>query len=289
MAKKKVEEPRNKVKQAEQITVMRSQVNFAPYNPRKITPEAEKLLRDNLKRVGLLGGIVWNRATGNLVGGHQKVRQMDVINRYDPNKPETDYPFRVEVTDLTEKEEKEQNLFLNNKNAQGQYDDDMLRQMLDGIDYTLAGFDDFDLQLLGFGDAAETAAAFSDVQWRESQITGVGYEADEEAQRNDEMAERSAAFKSEAENNKIDRSKNFYEDTPENQLARHAEIQKIKDRIERQNDVSKDGGLLSYVTLSFKSPSETDGFLAMFGYPPGTKYIDGAEFMNRVEFGEESE
>ena len=63
----------NKVRQAEQITVRRSDIHAAPYNPRKITPEAAKLLKDNLKRVGLLGGIVWNRTTGNIVSGHQKV------------------------------------------------------------------------------------------------------------------------------------------------------------------------------------------------------------------------
>ena len=75
-------EPVNKVQQAEVRQVMRSQITLAAYNPRKITPEARKLLKDNLKRVGLLGGIVWNEDTGNLVSGHQRVSVMDEINRY---------------------------------------------------------------------------------------------------------------------------------------------------------------------------------------------------------------
>lgn len=277
----------NKVAQAEQITVKRSDIHAAPYNPRKITPEAAKMLKDNLKRVGLLGGIVWNRTTGNIVSGHQKVAQMDAINRYDPDNPDTDYEFRVEVVDFDEKTEKEQNLFMNNRNAQGEYDDDMLRKMMEGIDYTYAGFDDFDLQLLGLGDTQEVVAAYSDTQWTEGQITGTGHGAAEDAQLNEEAAKKSQQFKDAEENTKVDRSSNFYADTPENQLARHAEIQKIKDRIVKQNDIEKDGGVLSYAIISFQSPSELETFLTEFGYPPGTKYINGKEFLHKLEFGDD--
>lgn len=277
----------NKVSQAEQITVRRSDIHEAPYNPRKISPEAAKLLKDNLKRVGLLGGIVWNRATGNIVSGHQKVAQMDAINRYDPNDPDTDYEFRVEVVDFDEKTEKEQNLFMNNRNAQGVFDDDMLRTMLDGIDYKYAGLDDFDLQLLGLGDTQDVAASYSDTQWTEGQLTGTGHGAAEDAEVNEEAARKSLEFKTAEENTKVDRSQNFYEDTPDNQLARHAEIQKIKDRIERQNDIDKDGGVLSYAIISFQSPSECASFLEQFGYPAGTKYINGKEFLHKLEFGDE--
>lgn len=278
----------NKVFQAPQEVILRSQIHFAPYNPREITPEAEKLIRAKLREIGLLGGIVWNRVTGNLVGGHQRVKQMDAINKYDPEDPDTDYEVRVEVVEMDEKTELETNLFLNNKNAQGQFDDDKLREIFssrDDIDYSNAGFDEFDLQMLGFGDTADTVAAFSDTAWRESQITGEGYQAAEDAERNDQMADASAGFKAEGENTKIDRTKNFYEDTPENQLARHAEIQKIKDRIVNQNDVNKDGGLLSYVTISFQSPSECDNFLDIIGLPFGTRYIKGKDFIHYLEFG----
>ena len=276
----------NKVRQAEQITVKRSEIHAAPYNPRKITPEAAKLLKDNLKRVGLLGGIVWNRASGNIVSGHQKVAQMDAINRYDPDNPDTDYEFRVEVVDFDEKTEKEQNLFMNNRNAQGEYDDNMLRNMLDGIDFSYAGFDDFDIQMLGLGDTNGPAETYSDTTWRESQITGTGFEAAEDAQVNEDAARQSQEFKDAAENTKVNREKNFYEDTPENQLARHAEIQKIKDRIVQQNDIDKDGGFLSYTIISFQSPYECADFLQQFGYPVGQKYINGKDFLYRLEFGE---
>ena len=294
MAKKeKVEGPKNKIKQAEYREVMRSEIHPAAYNPRKITPEARKLLKDNLKRVGLMGGLVFNENTGNLVGGHQKLDIMDEVNKYNADTMENDYPIRVEVVKLSEKEEVEQNLFLNNKNAQGTFDDDLLRDILSdtdmNIDYAYAGLDEFDVQMLGLGEPIEVVDAFAEQQWRESQVTGTGYEAEEDAETDEEMAAKSEEFKQGGENTKIDRSVNFYEDTPENQLARHAEIQKIKDRIVNQNDIEKDNGALSYVVLSFRSPSETDSFLDMFGYPFGTKYIQGSDFLRKLEFGPESE
>ena len=279
----------NKIKQAEVREVMRSQMNPAEYNPRKITPEARKLLKENLKRVGLLGGIIWNEDTGNIVSGHQRISIMDEVNRYNSETNEHDYPVTVSVVHFDDKTEKEQLLFANNRNAQGEYDDDMLRKMLTGIDFNYAGFDDFDMEVLGLTDTPDLSNAYSDTQWRESQITGTGYEAAEDAVVDEEKAKMSQEFKDAAENTKIDREKNFYEDTPDNQLARHAEIQKIKDRIINQNSADKDGGLLSYVTISFKSPTERKIFLDMFNYPMDTRYISGEEFISKLEFGDEYE
>lgn len=135
----------SKIKQSEKKQVERSKINFASYNPRKITLEARKQLKANLKRMGLMGGIVWNEATGNLVSGHQRLSIIDEVNHY-PDKG--DYLIEVEVVHLSEKEEKEQNLFMNNRSVQGEFDDDMLRDLLDGIDYTLAGLSELDYATL---------------------------------------------------------------------------------------------------------------------------------------------
>lgn len=43
-----------------------------PKNPRKITPEKIEMLRAALTRFGDLSGIVFNRRSGQLVGGHQR-------------------------------------------------------------------------------------------------------------------------------------------------------------------------------------------------------------------------
>ena len=46
----------------------------APYNPRKISEEQLKLLAKAMVEFGDLGGIVLNRRTGRLVGGHQRIK-----------------------------------------------------------------------------------------------------------------------------------------------------------------------------------------------------------------------
>ncbi len=56
MTKRKEQQP--KYKQSETVVIKRSQINFAPYNPRKEDPEVIKKLKKNFKTVGYLGGIV---------------------------------------------------------------------------------------------------------------------------------------------------------------------------------------------------------------------------------------
>jgi hypothetical protein len=291
----------NKIKQAEQRTVKRSEINFASYNPRTISDEARKKLKKNLQTVGLLGGVVWNIRSGNLVSGHQKVSIMDAVNRYDAETGANDYEFRVEVVDFDDKTEKEQNLFMNNRAVQGTYDDDMLRELLQGIDYTNAGFDDTDMQLLGLGDFGDydmgdmfgddggdvTDGGDTDAQgepteskdWSKGDVVGER----EDLAIHDEMTKESG------ENHKLDRSADFYQDSEANQIARHNEVQKIKDRIASQNDVNKDGGMLSYVVISFKTPSEKVRFMEDYSFDPMAKYINGEEFVNKLEFGDDED
>lgn len=140
---------KNKILQPETRIVKRSSIRLAAYNPRTISDEARKRLKTNLKRVGMLGGIVWNEDTRNLVSGHQRVSVMDEVNKYNPESKENDYEMKVEVVHLTEKQEKEQNLFMNNRSVQGEFDNEMLKDLLSDIDFDNAGFDEFDLESLG--------------------------------------------------------------------------------------------------------------------------------------------
>lgn len=268
----------NKIKQSEQREIPRSQITLAAYNPRKISEDARKKLKANLKRIGLLGGIVWNERTTNLVSGHQKVSIMDDVNKYDPETNENDYLVKVEVANLSEKEEKEQNLFMNNRNAQGEYDDDMLRQLLEGIDFTLAGFDDFDVQLLGFDNGYEEE--YEDYTQEDNR----SWSMEQEIEDNEDLATFSAEQKQQEEQ-RMDRSINFYEDTPENKIARHNEVKKIQDRIRNNASIENDRGALSYLVVSFSSPSEREAFLEKYGLGPDTRYIDSITFDNIIEFG----
>jgi len=135
---------KNKHKSSVPVTIKRSQITLAHYNPRKISPEARKQLKANIKRLGMMGGVIWNEATGNLVGGHQKVSILDEINKY----PTNDYDITVEKVNLTDKEEKEQNIFLNSKSVQGEFDSDLMANIITDIDPILAGLDEYDLTML---------------------------------------------------------------------------------------------------------------------------------------------
>src|SRR5215469_12102923 len=50
-----------------------SKANVNPENPRVISDDEIKQLAASLKRFGDLGGIILNRTTGHLVGGHQRI------------------------------------------------------------------------------------------------------------------------------------------------------------------------------------------------------------------------
>lgn len=124
--------------------IHRKQIKNAPYNPRQIDDHARKKLAANIKKKGLLDTLVWNKRTGNLVSGHQRLSILDDLAGGDH------YLLDVAVVDLSEKDEKEQNVFFNNPSTQGTYDVDALGRMLveDGVDYKTAGFDDMDMQMI---------------------------------------------------------------------------------------------------------------------------------------------
>jgi len=90
-----------------------------------------------------MGGLVVNKRTMKLVSGHQRLKALDALEKKD------DYMVRVEMVELTDKEEKEQNIFMNSATAQGEFDYAMLQEILPDIDYQAAGFDETDLNIIG--------------------------------------------------------------------------------------------------------------------------------------------
>lgn len=140
------------------VEVLRSTINFANWNPRKISDFAATQIRKNIRRVGLLGGIVVNKSTMNIVSGHQRIRQIDNLQGYNPETFENDYLIRVEMIDVDEKTEIEQNIFMNSQSVQGEFDIDLLKNLIPDIDYKAAGLDDTDLNMIGielFKDTVE--------------------------------------------------------------------------------------------------------------------------------------
>lgn len=105
------------------VPVDRSSLKNADYNPRIIDPDAEARLEQEIKR-GLVQPIVWNRRTGNVVGGHQRVARLDSLHQGKP------YSLTVAVVDCDEVEEKRLNIALNNPDLMGQYDNTRLEDVL---------------------------------------------------------------------------------------------------------------------------------------------------------------
>lgn len=121
-------------------TIHRSQLKKAPYNPRVISDKARAKLKKNLAKVGLLEPPIWNERTGNIVGGHQRITCLDSLHK------SGDYSLTVAVVNLSEKDERSQNIALNNGEAQGEWDLDKLEAMFqDGIELEDTGFDAPDL------------------------------------------------------------------------------------------------------------------------------------------------
>lgn len=108
-------------------SVHRSKIKNSPYNPRKIKDEARRKLKNNIQSKGLITPIVWNRRTGNVVGGHQRLKCLDSLEKTD------DYYVPCAVVDFDLATEKAQNVFLNNTEAQGEWDFNQLGELLKSI------------------------------------------------------------------------------------------------------------------------------------------------------------
>jgi DNA modification methylase len=113
----------------------------APYNPRTISPEALAGLRGSVERFGLVEPVVWNRATGHVVGGHQRLRVLQAMGETET---------QVVVVDLLEAEEKALNVALNNPSIAGEFTPE-LHALLAEIEATLPDLSD----LLRFDDLAD--------------------------------------------------------------------------------------------------------------------------------------
>ena len=92
----------------------------AEYNPRSISNKAFKGLGVSLSRFGLMEPIVWNRRTGNMVGGHQRFKHL-----VEEGEEDTD----VVVVDLDGTREVALNIALNSKHLRGRFTQDAVGQL----------------------------------------------------------------------------------------------------------------------------------------------------------------
>ena len=122
----------------------------ADYNPRKDLkpgdPEYEKLKR-SLSEFGYVEPVIWNKTTGHVVGGHQRLKVL-----IDTGITEVE----CVVVEMDTEKEKALNIALNKIN--GEWDKDKLALLITDLQGA-----DFDVSLTGF-DAPELDALFKDAQ-----------------------------------------------------------------------------------------------------------------------------
>lgn len=124
-----------------------SKINPAPHNSRKDLqpgdPKYEELKR-SMDEFGYVDPVIWNERTGNLVGGHQRLKIKIVEGAEE---------IEASIVDLDLEQEKALNLALNK--IQGSWDNEKLAALLD----ELTKIPDFDVGITGFG-ATEISQIF---------------------------------------------------------------------------------------------------------------------------------
>ncbi|MBD3673652.1 MAG: ParB N-terminal domain-containing protein [Planctomycetaceae bacterium] len=118
----------------------------APYNPRvELKPgmEGYTRLKRSLEEFDLVQPIVWNRRTGHVISGHQR---LEILKEQGVSE------LDVVVLDLPLEREQALNVTLNNPHVGGEWDLEKLSELmidlsdLEEIDMSLTGFDDQQLK-----------------------------------------------------------------------------------------------------------------------------------------------
>jgi hypothetical protein len=231
-----------KFKQSETIVIKRSQINFAPYNPKRHSEESIKQQKKNFKQVGFLGGIVWNRTTCNLVSGHKRIMAMDLEYKYDGT-TQTDYNIKVEAIELTEKQEKEQNIFMDAKSTNTPQDLTLLAEILPEIEIENTGLTDQDLNLISI-EVPNFKFGNSDIITEAMQDTSKDYE-----DKKQKLIEVKKLLKGNVSN------------------MRENSLQESK----------------TYIILSFDSNDNKCEFMERFGYSSDQEIIKGELFADQIE------
>ncbi len=121
-----------------------SEINPAPYNPRTISQEALDGLKSSMDKFGDISGITWNRRTGNLISGHQRMSllkkefpKMKLVNPIDGNlekvlimNGKTYTGHMIRVVDWDEPLERAANIAANSPHISGEFNVDGLKEML---------------------------------------------------------------------------------------------------------------------------------------------------------------
>jgi hypothetical protein len=129
----------------------------AKYNPRrKLKPGDHRyeVIRQSIREFDLVQPLVWNKRSGNLVGGHQRFNML--AERGDKTAP-------CVVVDLTPEKEKALNITLNNAQVAGEWDPSLLPDVLKDIELETPDlYDSLDMGYLASQIAGEAGTEDDD-------------------------------------------------------------------------------------------------------------------------------
>jgi len=228
--------------------IHRSLINEAVYNPRVINDQNYKDLKRSLKKIHLREPLIWNKQTGTLVGGHQRLRIMDEEWERKNGAGNRDYKLTVVVLDIPLKEEIELNIAFNNPRLMGDYDIGKMNEILSSdtmptLDFDIAGIKDEDLEMFGINMDLDN-------------IT------------NDFVESAISDFESIKEQKKE-------EVTPE---AKEERIQAVKDTKKGQAKNEVD----TYVTITFSSQQAKHDFMERIEQEPKQLFIKGELLVKKL-------
>ncbi len=254
-------DPVTRFQEGEVRRMSRASFHGATYNPRRIDKPALRRLRDNVKRVGLLGpAIVVNLRTGNVISGHRRLEVLDTLE----GKP--DYFVDVTAVDWDDATEREQNVFMNSPDAQGQFDLDLLGKLLSDDALPVAvdniGLDRITLEEAFVGTAFEEKLAPVFRDERASLATrAIAADAARAIEIGDEERKKLEAAK------------------------KAKDIESLHRAREHKKDKAAERGASSetWVTLVFASVEEEAAFAEVAGYDPSdTRHIDGTQILKLI-------
>ena len=224
---------------------------------------------DNIKRNGYLGGIVWNRASGNLIDGHRRVQALDLIHKYDGS-AEKDYRLKVEVVEFDDKTEKEQMTYMAVGNSKADYN--LIAPYVSEIDLFHVGLSDDDMQAL---------AALHD------EITLVTDDAPASAMEDlgdDFLAPVPKPRETPAFD--LDKVEQSFDDIARQRAEQpHESKEDIKAKKQRNNEIAdrRNDDNTVYIMLKFDNVDDQLEFCDLTGYRfTSSMIIDGKELMQRL-------
>lgn len=213
--------------------------------------------------MGLLEPVIVNKTTGNLVGGHQRLSILDSLEGG------TSYMLDVAMVELSEKEEKEQNIFLNNPNAQGQWDLDKLKDLVkDGIDIEDTGFDSMSLEAL--------------FPLEETTIPQVFNVTPAQAAQGKDMAEVFGAADGDDEAEVEAPTEDAPEEASEaptdtsgygTMEQRKERVQYVKEQLKEQGKVTQETEMYAFVI--FRNAEDRERFMEAIGMDKNERYVSG--------------